>query len=125
MIKSASLLDAMMMHEGNELVVNLNMMLSKLHIGFLMLITRGTSLFTYTPQTSKGGGSSKRTKLNKCGMCSSSSNLESSIPDVEKQAMVRPLGVKSSKHKGKKVASKTTIKRERLILNQDLRTCGR
>jgi hypothetical protein len=66
---------------------------------------------TYTSENSKGGGSSKRTKLNGGGVYSSSCNPES-VPialDGEEQVMDRPLGVKSSKQKEKKVATKTML----------------
>lgn len=68
-----------------------------------------------TSENPKGGGSSKRTKLNGGGVYSSSSNPESQpiALDGEEEVMDRPLGVKSSKQKGKKVATKTTIEEER------------
>ncbi|XP_022551917.1 glutathione S-transferase T2-like [Brassica napus] len=60
---------------------------------------------SYSSQNSKSGGSSKRTKLDKAGTFSSSSNTESNI---DKEFMAHPLGVKSSKRKEKKVFTKTT-----------------
>ncbi|KAF8105016.1 hypothetical protein N665_0164s0032, partial [Sinapis alba] len=60
---------------------------------------------SYSSQNSKSGGSSKRTKLDEGGTFSSSSNTES---NVDEQFMSRPLGVKSSKRKEKKVVTKTT-----------------
>ena len=65
---------------------------------------------SYCTQNSKSGGSSKRTKLDEAGTFSSSSNTESNI---DKQFMARPLGVKSSKRKEKKVVTKTTHEKKK------------
>ncbi|ANM69131.1 glutathione S-transferase THETA 3 [Arabidopsis thaliana] len=66
----------------------------------------------YPFENSKGGGSSKRTKLNNGDRVYSSSSNPESVPialDEEEQVMDLPLGVKSSKQKEKKVATIITI----------------